>query len=50
MAANGTEINYQGAASAIQFDDAGDIAAATYQLYRYQEGGFEVIENIDYSS
>jgi len=50
MAANGTEINYQGAASAIQFDDAGDIAAATYQLYRYQEGGFEVIDNIEYSA
>ncbi|WP_436910798.1 ABC transporter substrate-binding protein [Halosimplex marinum] len=50
MAANGTEINYQGASSAIEFDDVGDIAAATYQYYRYQEGGFEVIENIDYSA
>jgi ABC-type branched-subunit amino acid transport system substrate-binding protein len=50
MAADGTEINYQGAAGVIQFDDAGDIAAATYQLYRYQEGGFEVIDNIDFSA
>ena len=50
MAAGGTEVNYQGASSAVEFDDVGDIAAATYQLYRYQEGGFEVIDNIDYSA
>jgi len=50
MAASGTEVNYQGASSAVEFDDAGDIAAATYQFYRYQEGGFEVIENIEYSA
>jgi len=50
MAADGTEINYQGAAGVIEFNDAGDIAAATYQLYRYQEGGFEVVDNINYSA
>jgi hypothetical protein len=50
MAASGTEVNYQGASSAVEFDDVGDIAAATYQFYRYREGGFEVIENIDYSA
>ena len=50
MAAAGNEINYQGAASAIAFDDAGDIAAATYQLYRYQEGGFEVLDQIEFSA
>ncbi|PSQ21600.1 ABC transporter substrate-binding protein [Halobacteriales archaeon QS_9_67_15] len=50
MAASEIEINYQGASSAVEFDDVGDIAAATYQLYRYEEGGFEVIENIEYSA
>jgi ABC-type branched-subunit amino acid transport system substrate-binding protein len=50
MAAQGQEVNYQGAAGAIQFDDAGDIAAATYDLYRYEEGGFEVIDQIEYSA
>ena len=50
MAAQGEEINYQGAAGSIQFDDAGDIAAATYDLYRYMEGGFENIDQIEYSA
>ena len=50
MAANGEEINYQGAAGAVEFDDAGDIAVASYQLYRYQEGGFEVLEQVEPSS
>ena len=50
MAADGTEVNYQGAAGVIEFNDAGDIAAATYQLYRYQEGGFENVDNIDFSA
>jgi ABC-type branched-subunit amino acid transport system substrate-binding protein len=50
MAANGEEINYQGAAGAVELDDAGDIAVATYQLYRYQEGGFEVLEQVEPSS
>ncbi|WP_436924488.1 ABC transporter substrate-binding protein [Halosimplex amylolyticum] len=49
MATDGTEINYQGASSNIQFNDDGDIGAATYQFYRYQEGGFEVIEDIEYA-
>ncbi|WP_123534278.1 ABC transporter substrate-binding protein [Halosimplex salinum] len=49
MAAEGTEINYQGASSDIQFNDNGDIGAATYQFYRYNEDGFEVIEDIEYS-
>jgi ABC-type branched-subunit amino acid transport system substrate-binding protein len=50
MAASGEEINYQGASGAITFDDAGDVAAATYELYRYMEGGLETVEEIEYSA
>jgi len=39
MAASGEEINYQGASSNITFDDAGDIAAATYEVFSYAEDG-----------
>jgi ABC-type branched-subunit amino acid transport system substrate-binding protein len=39
MAASGEEINYQGASSNITFDDAGDIASATYEVFTYTEGG-----------
>jgi len=50
MAADGTEINYQGAAGVIEFDDNGDIGSATYQLFRYQEGGFENVDELDYTA
>jgi ABC-type branched-subunit amino acid transport system substrate-binding protein len=50
MAASGTEINYQGAAGVIEFDDNGDIGSATYQLFRYQEGGFENVDELDYTA
>ncbi|EMA47075.1 ABC transporter substrate-binding protein [Halococcus saccharolyticus] len=39
MAASGEEINYQGASSNITFDDNGDIAAATYEVFTYTEDG-----------
>ncbi|MFB6354857.1 MAG: ABC transporter substrate-binding protein [Halobacteriales archaeon] len=49
MAANGDNINYQGAAGSITFDDAGDIAAATYEYYGYGEQGLHTIDTIRYS-
>ncbi|PSQ17458.1 ABC transporter substrate-binding protein [Halobacteriales archaeon QS_8_69_26] len=50
MAASGEEINYQGAAGVITFDENGDVAAATYELFRYQEGGLETIDEILYEA
>lgn len=49
MAANGENINYQGASGPIQFDDNGDIAAATYELFRYSADGLSRVEEITYS-
>ena len=36
-AAAGEDINYQGASSAIEFDESGDLTAATYELFGWQE-------------
>ena len=51
MAAEGTEIQYKGASSAVDFDDNGDLKAATYELFGFQEGGgVETIEEIAFSA
>ena len=38
-AANGQEIDYQGASSRITFDENGDLQAATYELFGFESGG-----------
>ncbi len=51
MAAEGTEVQYAGASSAVDFDDNGDLRAATYELFGFQEGGgVETIEEIQFSA
>ena len=39
MAAAGDEIQYVGASSSADFDDAGDMTAVTYEYFTFQEGG-----------
>ena len=39
MAAAGEEIQYVGASSSVDFDDAGDMKAVTYEYFRFQAGG-----------
>ena len=48
MAAAGDDVNYQGAAGAITFDDSGDIASATYELFAYGDEGLHTVETLDY--
>ncbi|MFC5972871.1 ABC transporter substrate-binding protein [Halomarina salina] len=36
-AASGEDINYQGASSAVEFNEQGDLEAATYELFSWQE-------------
>jgi len=51
MAANGTEIQYRGASSAVDFDENGDLKAATYEYFGFQEGGgIETIDEIQFSA
>lgn len=47
----GTEIQYSGASSAVDFDENGDLKAATYEYFGFQEGGgIETIDEIQYSA
>jgi ABC-type branched-subunit amino acid transport system substrate-binding protein len=39
MAANGDEINYQGASSSVSFDNNGDVTTAAYEIFTFTEGG-----------
>lgn len=51
MAAEGTEIQYSGASSAVDFDENGDLKAATYEYFGFQEGGgIETIDQIQFSA
>lgn len=47
-AANGENIQYQGASSTVNFDDAGDITAAQYQVFGFADGGVETQNTIDF--
>jgi hypothetical protein len=50
-AARGTDIQYRGASSAIEFDRRGDLRAATYELFGFRPGGgVETIEEIEFST
>ncbi|MFB6360339.1 MAG: ABC transporter substrate-binding protein [Halobacteriales archaeon] len=43
-------VNYQGAASPVEFDENGDLIAATFGIWKYApdtESGFEIITEID---
>lgn len=39
MAANGDEINYQGASSSVNFDNNGDITTAGYEIFTFTQSG-----------
>jgi ABC-type branched-subunit amino acid transport system substrate-binding protein len=49
MAASGKDIDYQGASSAVDFDENGDLGAATYEYFKWGSSGIETISTIDYS-
>jgi ABC-type branched-subunit amino acid transport system substrate-binding protein len=50
-AADGTEIQYKGASSAVDFDENGDLKAATYEYFGFQEGGgIETIDTIQFTA
>lgn len=50
-AAEGTEIQYKGASSAVDFDENGDLKAATYEYFGFEAGGgIRTIDKIQYSA
>lgn len=50
MAADGEEVEYQGASSAVEFDDNGDLKAATYEIFGFGEGGTETIDQVEFTA
>ncbi len=47
MAAAGDEIQYQGASSIVEFDDNGDLAAATFNIFEFNENGYDVTDQVE---
>lgn len=47
MAANGTEIQYQGASSNVEFDENGDLSAAVFNVFEYSREGYEVTDRVN---
>jgi ABC-type branched-subunit amino acid transport system substrate-binding protein len=50
LAAEGTEIQYQGASSPVNFDSNGDIKAATYEVFKFNEDGYETTDTVEFSA
>ena len=53
MAANGEDINYAGASSAVDFDDNGDMKAVSYAVWKFApstESGIETADTIQFEA
>lgn len=50
MAASGEEIQYKGASSVVDFDENGDIKAATYEIFGFTAEGTEQIDTVEFSA
>lgn len=48
MAADGDEIEYQGASGEVVFDENGDLEAATYDIFEYHMDGYDVTDQHDF--
>ncbi|WP_202593843.1 hypothetical protein [Halolamina rubra] len=47
-AAAGDEINYQGASSAVNFDDNGDMRAVAYGIYEVEDRDFTEVDQVEF--
>jgi len=50
MAADGDEIEYQGASGIVEFDDNGDVIAVTYDVFEFDMDGYTVTETIEFEA
>ncbi len=48
MIEDGQDVNYEGVSSAVDFDDNGDMRAVFYEIFRYQDGGIEEVDRIEF--
>ena len=49
-AAAGENIQYEGASGSVDFDDAGDITSAQYQVFGFTEDGYESTDTVDFGA
>ena len=47
LAADGEEINYQGASSLVDFDDNGDMEVVSYDIFEFEDFELEAVERIE---
>ncbi|MFB6118737.1 ABC transporter substrate-binding protein [Halosegnis sp.] len=47
-AAAGDDVNYQGASSAVDFDDNGDMKAVSYSIYEVQDRDFNAVDTVQF--
>jgi ABC-type branched-subunit amino acid transport system substrate-binding protein len=50
MAASGEEIQYSGASSIVDFDENGDISAATYEIFGFTSEGTEQVDTVEFQA
>ena len=50
MAADGEDINYQGASSPVEFDENGDMTAVSYDIHNFEDFEIEVIDSVDFEA
>lgn len=50
MVADGEEVNYQGASSAVDFDDNGDMETVTYEIFEFSSDGVETTDTVEFSA
>lgn len=48
MAADGEEIQYAGASSSVEFDENGDMAAVSYEIFEFSMDGVETTDTVDF--
>lgn len=49
-AADGKDVNYEGASSGTDFDPKGDMAAVTYGIFEYQNKDVKTLRTVDFSA
>lgn len=47
MAANGDEIQYQGASGTVEFDENGDLSAASFDIFEFSDEGYSVTDQLN---
>ncbi|WP_254863271.1 ABC transporter substrate-binding protein [Halovivax gelatinilyticus] len=50
LAADGEEIEYQGASSPVEFDENGDMTAVSYDIYEFGDYEINVVDSLDFEN